>query len=180
MKGLILKIGAIIMVFGLFGCSINISDYKEETPKLDLKKYLQGKIVGNGIIQDYKGKVIKKFDFSGDASWDNDTGTFDEHMTYYDGQKDHRIWRIKKISDNYYEGTTDDVIGIAKIYVEGNAMNWQYQMRIPVGDKKYTINFDDWMYLMNDDVLINKNSFKKFGLNVGSLTLFMHKQETGK
>ncbi|MDE5002927.1 DUF3833 family protein, partial [Francisella tularensis] len=66
-----------------------------------------------------------------------------------------------------------------KIYVEGNAMNWQYQMDIPVGYNKYKINFDYWMYLMNDSVLINKNSFKKFGLNVGSLTLFMHKEKTG-
>lgn len=39
-------------------------------------------------------------------------------------------------------------------------MNWQYQMDIPVGDKKYKINFDDWMYLMNDGVLINKTHLR--------------------
>jgi hypothetical protein len=171
------KIGVIIMALGLFSCSTDISQYKDATPKLDLQEYLQGKIAGAGMIQDYKGKVTKKFDFSGVANWAGETGTFDEHMVYDDGSKDHRIWTIKKISDNYYEGTTGDVIGIARIYVEGNAMNWKYQMNIPVGDKKYKITFDDWMYLMDDGSLINKNTFKKFGLNVGALTLMMHKEK---
>ena len=176
MKKLILKIGVIVMALGLLGCSTNISAYKGETPKLNPQEYLQGKIVGTGLIQDYKGKVTKKFNLSGDASWNGDVGTFDEHMTYSDGQKDHRIWKIKKISDNYYEATTPEVIGIAKIHTQGNAMNWQYQMNVPVGDKKYKITFDDWMYLMDDGVLININTFKKFGLKVGRLSLFMHKE----
>lgn len=55
-------------------------------------------------------------------------------------------------------------------------MNWKYQMNVPVGDKKYKISFDDWMYLMDDGSLINKNTFKKFGFKVGSLTLMMHKE----
>ena len=50
-------------------------------------------------------------------------------------------------------------------------------MNIPVGDTKYKITFDDWMYLMNDGLLINKNTFKKFGLNVGTLILMMHKEK---
>ncbi|MDE5021033.1 DUF3833 domain-containing protein, partial [Francisella tularensis subsp. holarctica] len=76
--------------------------YKGEGPKLNLQQYLQGKIDGTGIIQDYKGKVTTQFDFSGTASWDGNLGTCDEHMVYYDGHKDHRIWKMKKISDNYY------------------------------------------------------------------------------
>ena len=166
------------MALCLFGCSASIDDYKNQQPKLDLQKYLVGTIKGSGIIQNWKGKVTRNFSFSGDATWDGDVGTFDEHMVYDSGEKDHRIWTIKKVSDNYYIGTTNDVVGIAKIYVEGNAMNWQYQMDIPVDGKKYRITFDDWMYLTEDGGLMNKNTFKKFGLNVGSLTLFMQKVDT--
>lgn len=84
------------MALGLFGCSADISQYKGATPKLVLENYLQGHIKGSGMIQDYKNMVIKKFDFSGDASWKDSVGTFDEHMVYDDGSKDHRIWTIKK------------------------------------------------------------------------------------
>ncbi|TNF69754.1 MAG: DUF3833 domain-containing protein [Gammaproteobacteria bacterium] len=162
----------------LFGCSATIDQYKNTQPKLNLESYLNGRIEGSGIIQDWKGKVTKRFDFVADASWNKDIGTLDETMVYYDGQTDHRIWKIKKINDHYYEGTTKDVIGIAKIHVEGNAMNWQYQMNITVDKSTYKITFDDWMFLMHDGVLINKNQFSKLGFKVGSLTLFMQKKQT--
>lgn len=170
-------LGVYFMAISLLsGCSSGIEYYKDENPKLDLQNYLDGRIDGSGIIEDWKGNVVKKFDFIADASWKDGVCTLDEHMIYYDDSKDHRIWTIKKINDHYYEGQTKDVIGIAKIHVQGNAMNWQYTMDVKVGNSTYRLNFDDWMFLMHNDVLINKNYFKKFGLTVGSLTLFMHKK----
>ena len=50
-------------------------------------------------------------------------------------------------------------------------------MNLPVGDKTYKITFDDWMFQMNDGVLINRSYLKKFGFTVGELTLFMQKQD---
>ena len=127
------------------GCSTDVSYYKDQKPSLNLQQYLQGKIVGSGIIKDWRGRVTKQFDFVAEAAWN--------------------------------EGTTQDVIGTAKIFVDGNAMNWQYKMDIKVDDSTYRIKFDDWMYLMNDNTLINHNTFKKFGITVGTLVLFMHKSE---
>ena len=77
-------------------------------------------------------------------------------MIYYDGEKNHRIWTIQKITDTYYEGQTKDVIGIAKIHVQGNAMNWQYKMDVKVGNSSYRLSFNDWMFLMHNDILINQ------------------------
>ena len=67
----------------LSGCSSGIEYYKNETPKLDLKNYLDGRIEGSGIIEDWKGNVVKKFEFIADASWKDDVCTLDEHMIYY-------------------------------------------------------------------------------------------------
>ncbi|MCF6764227.1 DUF3833 domain-containing protein [Thiotrichales bacterium 19S3-7] len=172
-------IGVILMTISLtFGCSATIEQYKNTEPKLKLEAYLNGRIEGSGIIQDWKGKVTKRFSFLANASWSQGIGTLDEKMVYYDGKTDHRIWTIKRVNDHYYEATTKDLVGIAKIYVEGNAMNWQYQMNITVDQATYKITFDDWMFLMHDGVLINKNQFSKFGFNVGSLTLMMQKKQT--
>ena len=85
------------MLINLFGCSTNISDYKNTVPKLNLQDFLQGKIIGTGIIQDFKGKVTRQFEFSGVASWKGNEGIFNENMTYNNGEKDNRIWKIKKI-----------------------------------------------------------------------------------
>jgi len=56
-------------------------------------------------------------------------------------------------------------------------MRWAYQMDLPVGDKTFQVTFDDWMFLMNDGVLVNRSYIKKFGITVAELTLFMQKQD---
>ena len=83
---------------------------------------------------------------------------------------------FRKISKNEYEGTASDILDKAEAKVEGNAMQWVYKMDLPVGDTTYRITFDDWMFLMNDGVLINRSYLKKFGITVAELTLIMQKQ----
>ena len=163
----------------LFACSgMDVEQYKNETPKLDLQAYLNGRIKGYGIVQDRSNKVTKRFDFSGYAVWKDNVGTFNEKITYTDGKVDKRVWKFTKISDSYYEATTPDVIGKAEIKVSGNAMNWKYTMNVKVDDNTtYKIDFDDWMFLMDDGKLVNRNYFHKYGVDVGELTLFMEKQD---
>ena len=101
----------------------------------------------------------------------------EEHFEYYDGKTDKRTWVIKKIANKRYEGTAGDIIGKADGEIEGGAMRWAYEMDLDVGDKTYRIKFDDWMFLMNDGVLINRSYLKKFGFTVAELTLVMQKQD---
>lgn len=163
----------------LASCANNkINHYANNTPKLDLQSFLNGKISGYGIVEDYSATVTRRFNFSGMASWQGNNGQFDEKIVYSDGKQESRIWTITKLSESSYEATTPDVIGKAQITVAGNTMNWKYTMNIQVDDSIYKIKFDDWMYLMPDGQLINRNYFKKFGLTVGELTLFMQKESS--
>lgn len=164
---------------GIFmaSCSNNkINQYANNTPKLDVQNFLNGKISGYGVVEDYSANITRRFNFSGVAKWNGNNGEFDEKIVYSDGKQESRIWSITKLSESSYEATTPDVIGKAVISVAGNAMNWRYTMNIKVDDSIYKINFDDWMYLMPDGQLINRNYFKKFGVTVGELTLFMQKE----
>ena len=170
---------AFIFFLCLVACShIDINQYQQQSPKLNLQSYLNGKIKGYGIVQDRSGNVTKRFDFSGVGSWDGDIGHFAEKITYSDGKVESRVWEFTKLSDNSYEATTPDVIGKAVISIAGNAMNWQYTMNVKVDDSSYAIDFDDWMFLMDDGKLVNRNYFHKFGFNVGELTLFMQKESS--
>lgn len=173
------KILCALCGFLLASCSNNkINQYANNTPKLDIQSFLNGKITGYGVVEDYGANITRRFNFSGIASWAGNNGRFDEKIVYSDGKEESRIWTITKLNESSYEATTPDVIGKAVISVAGNAMNWKYTMNIKVDDSIYKINFDDWMYLMPDGQLINRNYFKKFGLTVGELTLFMQKESS--
>jgi len=153
----------------------SIDFYHETLPKVDIKEYFNGPISAWGIVQDWRGRVVRRFDIKMIGKWDGDLGTLTEYFSYYDGQKQERIWNIKKIADGKYEGTASDIIGVAQGLTKGSAAQWSYIMDLEVDKSTYRIRFDDWMWAMNDGVLINRSYLKKFGFTVAELTIFMKK-----
>lgn len=151
--------------------SVKVQEYSEEKPKLVLEEYLNGTLDAYGIFQDRSGKVKKRFHCLIKASWVNNVGTLDESFTYSDGSTSKRIWTIKKTSDGKYIGTADDVDKEAIGIVSGNALQWQYVLKLEVDKSIYHVHFDDWMFLMDSKVMLNRSEMSKFGFNLGSVTL---------
>jgi hypothetical protein len=160
----------------LAGCaSPTPADYASEKPVLDLKTYFNGDITAHGLFTDRSGKVVRRFTVDMQCSWQGDDGVLDEHFSYSDGEKQRRVWRLKKLPDGRYTGTADDVIGIAQGQSAGNAFQWSYTLRLPVDGKTYDVQFDDWMYLMDEKVMLNKAVMSKFGVRLGEVTLSFYK-----
>ena len=168
-------IGTLIMLSSCAGN--NIDYYKGTTPRANIKEYFNGPVKAWGVVQDWRGRVVRRFDVDMVGQWNGDVGTLTEHFDYYDGEKQQRVWTIKKLADGTFEGTASDIIGKATGKTEGSAVRWNYVMNLPVGDTTYHIRFDDWMWVMNDGVLINRSYLKKFGFTVSELTIFMQKQQ---
>ncbi len=158
------------------GATMTPADYTAEKPMLDLQSYFNGQIDAWGMFQDRSGKVIKRFRVVMHCHWEGDTGTLDEDFTYSDGTTQKRIWTLKKLPDGRYIGTADDVVGEAAGQTGGNALNWKYVLALPVEGKVYHVNFDDWMYLMDDQVMLNRAVMSKFGFRLGEVTLAFHKR----
>ena len=156
----------------LAGCAgPQISDYAAEKPVLDMRQYFNGTIDAYGVFTDRSGKVVKRFTVVMDCKWQSDTGVLDEAFTYSDGTKDRRIWTLKRSADGKYTGTAADVLGTASGEEKGNAFRWGYTLLLPVDGKTIEVQFDDWMYLMNDKVMLNKAAMSKFGFKLGEVTL---------
>lgn len=154
----------------------DIDFYRDTEPRADIKEYFTGPISAWGMVQDWRGRVTRRFDIKLVGEWDGDVGTLTEHFDYYDGEKQQRVWTIHKLADGSFEGRASDILGKATGSTQGSAVRWNYVMDLPVGDTSYHIRFDDWMWLMNDGVLINRSYLKKFGITVAELTIFMQKQ----
>lgn len=164
-------------VLSLAGCgSVDIAKYAAEKPELDLRTYFDGTFDAHGIFQDRSGEVVRRFHVLIEASWDGDTGVLDEHFTYSDGTTQRRVWTITRHDQYRYTGTADDVVGEARGEARGNALRWRYVLALPVGDKVYNVDFDDWMLLMDDRVMLNRSVMSKFGFRLGEVTLSFYKR----
>ena len=155
-----------------------ISDYAAETPALDLRKYFTGTVDAWGIFTDRSGRVVKRFTVVIDCQWQGDEGVLDEAFTYSDGTLQRRVWRLKALPNGRYEGRADEVVGMATGQTKGNAFQWQYTLALPVDGKVWEVQFDDWMFLMNDRVMLNKAVMSKLGVTLGEVTLSFSRRET--
>lgn len=173
-----LKILAASMAAFLSGCSsIKVQDYENQKPVLKLEDYLNGEVEAHGFFQDRSGLIVKRFTVKMDCKWTENTGIIDESFTYTDGSTSKRIWTLTRDGAGNFFGTANDVIGEAKGETSGNAFHWNYTLKLPVGNSTYNVQFDDWMFLMNEEVMINKAKMSKFGIYLGEVTLTFFKRK---
>lgn len=156
------------------GCSTSIQDYRDKTPVLNLDEFFNGELVAHGIVQDFRGNVVRHFNAEIKATWEGNTGLLDETFFFNDGEQQNRCWKLRK-RGNQYTGTAQDVVGTASGSTAGNALNWRYILEVPVNGKVRHIKFDDWLYLVDENNLINRARMSKFGITVGEITLYIRK-----
>jgi hypothetical protein len=161
----------------LTGCaSAPVPDnYAAEKPVLDLKSYFSGPMTAHGLFTDRAGKVQRRFVVQLLGRWQGDIGTLEEDFSYSDGKTERRVWTITSLGNGRYKGTAADVVGEAAGVARGNALRWSYTLRLPVDGTTYDVQFDDWMYLMDGKVMLNKARMSKFGFHLGDVTLSFYK-----
>ena len=148
-----------------------IEDYARERPALDLRTYFNGTVDAWGVFTDRSGQVVRRFTVVMDCRWNGNEGVLDEAFTYSDGSTERRIWRLQALGEGRYTGRADDVVGQASGQVRGNAFRWTYTLALQVDGRVWHVDFDDWMYLMDERVMLNKAVMSKWGIRLGEVTL---------
>ena len=173
----------IILLFT--GCSqTDMKEFQNNTPKLDLFNFFEGKTIAYGIFEDRFGNLKRQFRVNIDGKINNQTLTLDEDFLYDDGEQAKRIWKIEKKIDNTqkvtYEGKADDIEGKASGSISGNALNWSYDIYLNIKGSDIKVHFNDWIYKQSEDLAINRAYVSKFGINIGSVTLVFLRGNTAK
>ncbi|MBB1518335.1 DUF3833 domain-containing protein [Aquipseudomonas guryensis] len=168
----------IVLLFALSmaGCTgPDIRQYAAEQPALELSDYLNGELEAWGMFQNRSGEVVKRFHVAMTGTWQGDVGTLDERFTYSDGSTERRVWTLRRQADGSWRGTAGDVVGEAIGEVSGNALHWRYQLLLKVDGEQYVVDFDDWMFLMDQRVMLNRARMSKWGIDLGQVTLSFYK-----
>ena len=177
---IIKPISLIILLFLITSCSNNSAmkpeDFKNKEPRLIIEEYLSGNVKAWGILQNRSGKVTRQFSATLTGNWDGKQLILDEKFNWDDGEVQDRQWQITKIDEHHYEGTAGDVVGKAKGFSYGPAFKFEYVLLVPVKGKELKITFDDWIFMQDEKVAINRAKMTKFGIKVAELTVFFVKE----
>lgn len=153
----------------------DIAQFADAPRTLVLEEYFAGETTAYGIFEDRFGKVRRTFKVDITGTVENGVLTLDERFIYDDGERDTRVWTIDILGGGNYRGTAGDVPGYATGNVVGNAFNWKYKVDLKVGDSTWNVGFDDWMYLLEDGVLMNRAYVTRYGIEIGQVTIAFQK-----
>lgn len=158
------------------GCTaVPIEYYSADSPSFDPRAYFQGDIEAWGVVQDWRGRVTRRFYADIDAQNVDDKIELREKFLFDDGENSTRTWRIDLQDGGFVTAEANDIVGIATGKISGNAMNLNYEIDLSVDGKIYRVKFNDLLWQIDENVLFNRAAIKKFGVKVGEVVLFMRK-----
>lgn len=166
----------LMTILSLFGCSsVDPKIYAKNSPKMDIRNYLNGKLEAQGILQNRAGEVTRTFTVKMIGTWKGNEGKLEEDFIFSDGKTDRRIWKINLSDDNNFTAKAHDTVGIAKGEQYGNAVKMDYILKVDVDGTDYDIRLIDWIYLVDEKTAINVSQMTKFGFRVGTLSISFKK-----
>jgi len=165
----------LICLLLLTGCSADIGRYEKNAPKLQPEEFFSGQLCAWGTVHDYSEQVSRRFVADIKASASASSFELDEVFVFDDGSTQTRLWKFNK-TKNGWNGTAQDVDGIANGQFIGNMMKLTYDLFIETDDSNLIIAMDDELHLIDQDNMIGKTIMTKFGLKVGEINLVIQKQ----
>jgi hypothetical protein len=157
------------LCLGLAACSgrPSLDDEVLSDRILNLEEFFEGRTTAHGQFQDVFGNVLRRFEVQIEGTWDGRTLKLVEDFVYDDGETEQRIWTLRKTGKESWSGSAPGVLGSASGVEQGDTFNWTYRIDLPVRDGTMRVAFDDWMWLLSDDRLLNRAYVSRFGVPIG-------------
>ncbi len=154
---------------------MKLEDYNGTEPAFVLEDYLSGRLKAWGLFQDRFGTVRRQFIVDIAGTWDGRQLQLVEDFVFDDGEQEQRIWHVRKLNDGTYEGEAGDVVGLARGRSVGRVFNWRYRFGLRMGKGRLIVDFDDWMFRQDREIMLNRAVISKFGLTLGSVFIAFRK-----
>lgn len=106
-----------------------------------------------------------------------------ERFHYQDGEESEKRWTIDLLGEDdgvrHYTGAMEDIVGEAQAEGAGRALHWKYRMKVKARGSVWTLDCDDWMWKVNESLVMNRITMRKFGFKVAEIIITFQKVDEG-
>lgn len=170
LRSLLALLGGIAVGSGVFGCSsMRPEDFSSKEPRFVLEEYFADHVKGYGVFFDRFGDVRREFTLFVDGEETEDGIILHEDLRFHDGERITRSYVVTKVDEHRYSVEADAFDGTAQIESYGNTLKWTYALKQKIGGSVWVLHFDDWMFLREDGVVLNRAFGSKWGFDVGEV-----------
>ncbi|MEQ8493141.1 MAG: DUF3833 family protein, partial [Gammaproteobacteria bacterium] len=92
----------------LGGCGgLRLEDYADATPQFDPRTFFDGRVQAWGVVQDWRGRVVRRFEVDIAGHREGDGVVLEEDFVYANGERDQRTWHISPDGAGRFVGRAD-------------------------------------------------------------------------
>lgn len=166
----------LLVVLGIAGCTGLKPDADAgKARSFDVASYFAGRLKAWGVVEPRFGGVVRQFTVDLDGRRDGDDIVLDEYFLFSDGERQERHWRVRRQADGSWRGEASDVPGGAEGREDGSSFSWNYDLMLTVSGSTWRVAFRDWMFRIDDEVVLNRAFLSKWGIPVGEVTIAFRK-----
>lgn len=148
---------------------------RKEQSNFDLLAYFEGHTTADGVFEDRKGRIRRRFTVDMTGRFEADRLILDEHFVFDDGERQQRTWTLVRRSADRFTGTCPDSVSEAEGRFADGAAYLLSDMRLKVGKRLIAMRFDDTFYEAGAGLVINRSAVSKWGIRVGQVLIVFRK-----
>lgn len=146
-------------------------------PRLDIAAYFDRNLRGSGVIE-RGGEITQRFDMEVTGQVEGDRLTLRETFLFPDKPDFTRTWRLSRTAPGEWKGSAENVRGQTVIRVENGVARMAYVAEFPTDDgSTISLRFDQRLYMMEGETVINVSKLSKFLIPVGTVTVIFRPDE---
>ena len=168
-------LASILLVAGCAG--MRPQDFAKTSTHFELDRYFVGHTRSWGVFENTHGAPRRYFtcdnrgvrDTAGDV-------VLTQHFHFSDGKTQMRVWHLHRVDATHWQGTANDMVGVAKGEGMGNAFYWEYTISVDRKNPMATVHIRQWIYQPEGtDSLMTRLVITKLGVTIFDVSEMIHR-----
>lgn len=148
---------------------------RNDTAPFDLLAWLEGETRAEGVFEDRKGRIRRRFTVEMTGTAEGETLRLDERFLFDDGERQERIWLLTRGAGGSFSGRAGDSVSEAQGRFEPGVAYLASELKLRVGKRDVAMRFDDAFYATGPETVLNRSTVSKWGIRLGQVLILFRK-----
>ena len=148
---------------------------KSQAALFDFTGIFLGQSSAEGLFEDRKGRVKRRFSVDINGYWQDEKFFLDESFVFDDGETDKRLWKLTFSDDGTFAADCPDAPEPGAGVLQPGSAVLKYKFDLKHNGKTYRVDFVDTFVPLGADTVINRAIMSKWGITLGQVTIVLKK-----
>ena len=148
---------------------------RNDNAPFDVLSWLEGRTAGQGVFEDRKGRIRRRFSVETVGHASGNSLILDEHFLFDDGENQQRRWTLMRGAGGAFTGRCEDGVGEARGSFQDGVAYLSSELRLKAGGRLIAMRFEDAFYPVGSDAVFNRSSVTKWGIRLGQVLIAFRK-----